>query len=547
MSVIDLNEAFHSEILGYYMEEVCQLACRIFTVTGAVVFESGVVDALPELTAEQVKELCTTPLPLDLKDARGMGIYGNEENLGYAIVAVRTEKDLPKADFFFQLLNEEVSFRIAQDDLEFDVNYLKYLIALMQKMSREIGVNVDAVKVADIFIKECKKIAAADHAAIFVKNDSKSAQAFVAASGYGSPITRFETFVKLLKDKKITKINNPARDPAILQAIASDADAAAPKKPAPPKNLVLSPLYNGDELIGGVYLADKVSGFSAEDENILQTLSTMLASTLTNIRLLHEAVANESMKKDLELAQKVQSMLLPETVVEIKSHNVVDFLQPATQCGGDWWGYKELELEGGGHTFLLMIGDVSGHGVPSALITAVTQGVFSVITNTLGTKLKEPPDPLWITQAFNRAVYESTHGELPMTFFTAVLTPCRSEIKCCNAAHTRSFIIGPSASEIRMIGNASTPLGYGEALKDHKLETYPWKKGQKLFCYTDGLIDCVKGDKNLFSARELRKAIAGNADKDAATLLQAVLDRRKTAGEGVEQLDDITAICCEVV
>ncbi|OFZ18439.1 MAG: hypothetical protein A2X94_00400 [Bdellovibrionales bacterium GWB1_55_8] len=264
--------------------------------------------------------------------------------------------------------------------------------------------------------------------------------------------------------------------------------------------------------------------------------------------LIIDAQRKTELEAEFKTVAGVHKMLFPPKNVRATEHALHSIADQATICGGDWWGYLELPRSGRPPLFLILIGDVTGHGTESALVAAAVRGGLSVIAQYLEEEGAADPDPSRILQHFNRAVCESANGALAMTFFVALMDTTKKKLYCANAGHNRPYLILPKVKEdtvtyqLRPIGIATgAPLGYALDSVYEGFETHPWLPGSKLFLYTDGLID-----SDQFGRNKLRKALDAHARLGARSLLAKVMQEHRTATGGAIQPDDITVVMCEI-
>src|SRR5688572_26299642 len=122
------------------------------------------------------------------------------------------------------------------------------------------------------------------------------------------------------------------------------------------------------------------------------------------------------MEKELEVARTIQETLVPPSdTVDRKFVKIAGYFQPASQCGGDWWTYHDLK-DG---KVLVVIGDVTGHGVPSAMITAAAKAACDVARAVNN----EDVSSTQLLEIMNRAIFESAKRKFVMTCFASVIDP----------------------------------------------------------------------------------------------------------------------------
>src|SRR5205814_3293064 len=108
------------------------------------------------------------------------------------------------------------------------------------------------------------------------------------------------------------------------------------------------------------------------------------------------------------------------------------FYQPAAQTGGDWWTWSELV----GGKILLVIGDVTGHGVPSAMITAAAKAACDVARHVHGDDVTVSR----LLEIMNQAIFEAGQRRFTMTCFAAIVDPKARSITYANAAHNFPYL-----------------------------------------------------------------------------------------------------------
>ncbi len=215
--------------------------------------------------------------------------------------------------------------------------------------------------------------------------------------------------------------------------------------------------------------------------------------------LLDETAQKAVLERELEVARIIQETLVPPSeVFQAGALQLASHYQPASVCGGDFWTYQ---VRPDGCT-MLVIGDVTGHGVPAALITAAAVGCLESII-AMGQQI-EPP--IRILNALNRAIYASGHRQqLVMTCHVAVLDPKTGLLHYANAAHTFPYVIGEN-HEMNVLGFASARLG--DSLEaTFKQRSYQLQQGDYLVWYTDGAYECWNSEKEQWGDRRFRAAL----------------------------------------
>lgn len=244
-----------------------------------------------------------------------------------------------------------------------------------------------------------------------------------------------------------------------------------------------SPLTGESRTVGVMNLIGRVRGgrFTASDQKLLAAIASQVGAALENNRLIRESLARERMAREMELAHDLQMKLLP-TAASLQGLRVAGRVQPAESVGGDF--YHVLKLRGG--KVGVMIGDVSGHGFPAALIMALSMSAATIYAAEI-----EPPGE--VLRQVNRAIQDELEStEMYLTLFYGVLDPGKGELVYANAGHPHAFVVRGDGSSQRLkatdppVGIAS-PDGFVEGRIDFS------PSDDLLLLFTDGLSDFLSG------------------------------------------------------
>ena len=252
-------------------------------------------------------------------------------------------------------------------------------------------------------------------------------------------------------------------------------------------------------------------------------------------RLLSRTAENARMENELRTAKTVQETLFPESLAQLGPLQISGFYEPASECGGDWWHYSQL-----GDKILLWIGDATGHGAPSALITAAAKSAASIIEwLNVG--------PAQAMELLNGSIYECSRGQLMMTFFLASYDTTTGEVTYANASHEAPFLIRKSNEPLKRkdlipLNEVNNPrLGQSRSTTyiESKIKLEP---GDLMLFYTDGIPDIRNPKGESWGEREFVKAII-NANQDFPTATDS-MERISTAfqkfRQGSSLVDDVT-------
>lgn len=286
---------------------------------------------------------------------------------------------------------------------------------------------------------------------------------------------------------------------------------------------LLVPLRAGPELkgcllVGGPAYADS---YTAEDRRLAEVLAAEGGMALENALLHERALEEERLRRDVDLARDLQERLLPTRLPQLDSLEVTGFSIPCQGVGGD---YYDCFLTPRGE-LLLAIGDVSGKGVPGAILMANLQGLVRV------EGMRDEPPPR-IVERINRQICDMEKPERFVTFCLARVDPASGQVAYCNAGHPGPLLVRAEGA-IEELQTGGLPLGIGR-LAAYEGAPARLRSGDLLLLYTDGITERERPSGEQFgrerllalarsgrrlSVRALQETILGEVREFAATPL----------------------------
>ncbi len=260
----------------------------------------------------------------------------------------------------------------------------------------------------------------------------------------------------------------------------------------------LVPVASADELIGLVVIPASAGRLRGRPLDFLERAGERLAEALLHARMARRAAERASLAREVELAATVQGELLPGKGPHVFGPiSVVGSWQPATRCAGDFWQVYPL----GEGRVLVAIGDVTGHGVASAMVTAAAIGACDVWVRRRG----ENADLRQLIAALDAAVRRVGGGSLAMTCFAAILDPKAQEVRFVSCGHTTPYLCRPGdkTMELHALVGRGNPLG-GSLSGAPRVQQRAIQAGDLLVWYTDGVIDAQDPAGTPFGDRRLQ-------------------------------------------
>lgn len=264
----------------------------------------------------------------------------------------------------------------------------------------------------------------------------------------------------------------------------------------------------------------------------LALLGFIIYRAVKSMKHLQETtIEKERYSSELRVASKIQMDMLPKVFPPFPERKDIDlygWLDPAKEVDGDLYDFFIRDEK-----LFFCIGDVSGKGMPSALVMAVVHSLFRTFAS-------HQTNPSVIVQNLNEYICQGNESGMFVTFFVGVLDLPTGRLRYCNAGHDRPIIISPD--EVRTLpAKPHLPLGvmdYIYVTQEDKL-----KAGDTLFLYTDGLTEAMDVKHRQFTLKRVMTAVEESRQKKRTTpkvLIEDMVERARQFVQHATQSDDVT-------
>jgi phosphoserine phosphatase RsbU/P len=292
-----------------------------------------------------------------------------------------------------------------------------------------------------------------------------------------------------------------------------------------------SPGSGGSRTVGVINLIGRQDGgrFSAANQKLLAAIASQIGAAIENHRLVQESLSKERMAREMELAHDLQMKLLP-TAEKFGAAEAAARVQPTEQVGGDF--YQLFELPGG--RVGVMLGDVSLHGFPSALIMTLAMSAAAIYA-------REAESPAQVLRKLDDALSEElATTEMFLTVFYGVIDPVARVLVYANAGHPHAFVVREDGSTERLAAT-DPPVGFAGP-DSYEEGSVAWNSGKdSLLLFTDGLSDTLatRGLKN--GETQVLEAAVRNRFRSAKEIIDALFELASDA-QWSALADDRTAL-----
>lgn len=284
---------------------------------------------------------------------------------------------------------------------------------------------------------------------------------------------------------------------------------------------------------GVVYIDSFASGQPFDDQalEMLATVATIVGQFLENANLQETRLRAELLQKELQLAQDVQRMLLPQQEPAVAGYSFTHEFRPAGVLAGDYIDYIHLP----DRRIAFAIGDVTGKGAPAAMMMARMNSAVRLL-------LKDEGDLATAVRRLDEVLAESNEATMFASFGLAVLNPESHELQFVDAGHLPPLRRrGQEVVECFDRSRKGILLGIGGGEHSFSTDSVVMEPGDSIVMVTDGVTEARNDQRELFGTARLCEAVRA-ADDDAEAIRESILSAVSDFREDGSPGDDLSIV-----
>lgn len=296
---------------------------------------------------------------------------------------------------------------------------------------------------------------------------------------------------------------------------------------------VIIPVIQNNQPVGYVLIGDTneyEKGVSATIRhlNFVQTLSIIIFVAIENLRLFHKSLEQEAMRKELELASRMQSMLIPSPadMPKFQGVSIGSYYSPHFEVGGDYYDVIALSPNDMG----FCIADVSGKGISAALLMSNFQANLRAL-------FSKDISLSALVEKLNERVMATAKGEKFITMFIGRYNNQTRKLEYVNAGHNPPFIFVRNSGKIIQLSSGCVGLGMIDDIPIINQGVLNIDEQSTLLCYTDGLVETIDGDRVVYNTSILEKNFSRN--QNVQQIINTIAQVRES---GADVFDDISIL-----
>ena len=429
-----------------------------------------------------------------------------------------------------------------------EVLHLYREVNLIYSFSEKLAALLDLDRVAKLTLQEGRHLIAASDGMIMLLDEQTGALSMLAGFGDALPqLTGFE------RGKGVVGSIAASGIAEIVNDVASDPRR---QRDSPGiRSLLCAPLKVGERVIGVIALGSAtMAAYTAAQLKLLNTLALQTATAIENARLFERTiqaarereellavnkeieVARAKLDREFELAAAIQTDLFPAAMPSLAGFDVAARNRPARRCGGDYYDALLTGDPDGARRLLLCVADVSGKGMPAALLMSHTQATLRALlgrTSSLPQLAAHAGDLLFASTAANKYVTAA--------FFELDLDAAGGAARYVSAGHVDSFVVKANGDAVRLTSTGA-PLGLLPPGRPYEETPVVVKNGDCVVLFSDGVGDACNEQGEEFGDERLLEIVKASMHLPAATIVNRVFDAIDQFVVSAPQFDDITIL-----
>lgn len=418
-----------------------------------------------------------------------------------------------------------------------DNERLRAEMAFITELSTVVAGNSELQPILDWVVRKTTHLLGADECSIRLLSADQATTKTVVIMDKGGPEAGTSSWPLPLKNSVMGFLM--VRPGALATAdVASDARFPALRNVASPVRALLAvPLMVDGRITGMLAVSHRAPGreWTPNDAQLLSIAASHSAGVLEKARLRAEAEVKQrlereqqQMEKELLLARDIQMRLVPEHPLDLGPWRAEGRLVPAKQVGGDYFDYFTL-----GDRMVVVLADVSGKGVPAALLVSTVQGTLRAFAD--GRR-----SPAEVIRELNRVVARQAGAGRFVTLFYAELDPGTRELRYVNAGHNYPLLRRADGA-IEALVTGGVPLGLFE-VTDYEESVVPFGDRDALLLFSDGITEAMDMFRAEYGDARLGALWSAHAQDGPGRFVGRLVDDVAEFRGAAAQSDDMTVV-----
>ena len=422
-------------------------------------------------------------------------------------------------------------------------------LALLYELACAIAARIELNELNEFVVHKCRQVLDAEGASIQLLDPERGELFFSYVAELDPELSERLRALRFPADRGIAgavlrsgrplRVDDVTSDPRFYAGIDCQTGLTT-------RALLCAPLRTRQGTIGVIQVMNPRRGGAFTDDHLafLEALAGSIAVAIENARMyaqlkqqfvaLEEATRDRAqllaLRRELDIAHSIQQSILPRSFPCRPDLDLFAQMLPAREVGGDFYDFFPVD-----DTHLgVVVGDVSGKGVPAALFMAVSRTVLRSVA-------LEGIPPAECLRRVNALLCLDNTSELFVTVFYGVLDTRTGELAYSNGGHNPPYVVRGGGRVEPLAGTGGVVLGVFDDLR-YRETRVALSPGDWVFLYSDGVTEAMDAEGNLFSDFRLEAVLAAHGRATPEAVTRAVVDEVRRYAARVPQSDDITAM-----
>jgi len=437
-----------------------------------------------------------------------------------------TEEDLK----IFSSLADQVAIALDNSYLYRKVRKERLETEILLDVDRLISSSLDLDKVLEVILESLKRLVKYDAAAIFLIDKEKKEVSEIKARGYDPAI---EPDLRLKLGQGLVGWVAENKESVIVPAVKKDPRYIDARLET--RSEIVAPIMSDQRIIGVFNLeSDQTNAYTSDDLNLLTAFASHCAVAIERTRLHKEILIKNKLEEELVIARRIQESFLPQKDPDLPGFDISGINIPSEQVGGDYYDFIPIVENQIG----IAIGDVSGKGIPAALIMASFRASLKAeIRNNYAIRT--------IFFKVNNLLYESIERENYVTGVYGVLNVENKIFTFSNAGHNPPILL-KNGQEIKYLTEGGLALGVMQN-SNYKERALGLNPNDLILFYTDGVTEAKNETGEEFGTKRLEKILLKSYNLKARQIQDKIYEEVSDFTQNKPRQDDLTMIVIKVL
>ena len=402
-------------------------------------------------------------------------------------------------------------------------------LSIINDIATTINSTQPVEQIVDIIVKKCVKHLNVEQGAIMLLDESdkeKPLHTMIREQQSSLDLLpyRFDTQLTgwMLKNQEPLLVNNLKEDERFKDLV---------DKTTPFESFLSVPLRVKNKMQGILTVFNKRANekFSSNDQKLLSIIASQSSQIIENARLLEEERNLQVLQEEMRVAKQTQINLLPKEFPVINGYQIAARTIPAKEVGGDSYDLIQIDDK----HFAFCLGDVSGKGMPAAMLMSNLQATLRSFTKT-GNLCKD------IIANSNDLLYNSTEPSKFATLFYGILNPESNEIVFCNAGHNNPFLFSADGN-VKELKTGGLILGCLPG-SEYEEENVSINRNDIIVIFSDGISEAMNENEEEYGEERLKEFISNHLDESPDKIIENILSDVRIFVGKAPQWDDMTLL-----